>query len=190
MNDIAKLKRKFLRGMNEWQSVARKDEDVKRHWALDNTMLASVRRNPVYSPASGYYDRYDFRDSWKLALFNAGMDYEYKMKITDALHIKKIDALADFLSKYHGELLRDKRLRIGTSQKALNLYLKYLWCLDMISEPRHCPLDGFILKKAGVSGNWTQSDSIAEYKQWIAGCREAAGKESLAIWELRVSGEK
>jgi hypothetical protein len=36
-------------------------------------------------------------------------------------------------------------MRIGLAQKALNLYLKYLWCLGEIHEPPHCPLDSIVL---------------------------------------------
>jgi hypothetical protein len=74
-------------------------------------------------------------------------------------------------------------LRFGTSQKAFNLYLKFLWRLGYIPAPPHCPVDGVILRSAGISGSWTQSNSSAEYLRWINALRQHAGPKSLAEWE-------
>jgi hypothetical protein len=41
--------------------------------------------------------------------------------------------------------------RVGTAQKALNLYLKYLWCLGEIKTPPHCPFDRGIIQMLPVS---------------------------------------
>src|SRR5215467_3622009 len=76
------------------------------------------------------------------------------------------------------------------AQKALNLYLKYLWCTGEIRTPPHCPIDGGVIKKLGadLAGvPWTKLDNIEKYKELIAaGEKIAANKkrESLADWEL------
>lgn len=40
--------------------------------------------------------------------------------------------------------------RIGSAQKALNLYRKYLWCLGYIPFPPHCPFDATIIDQLPV----------------------------------------
>jgi hypothetical protein len=80
-----------------------------------------------------------------------------------------------------------QRFRIGSAQKALNLYLKYLWCLGLIARPPHCPFDYRILAKLPTCNvKWTQLDSIVKYKEIVGEAEQLAkGKRlSLADWEL------
>ena len=76
----------------------------------------------------------------------------------------------------------------GTSQKALNLYRKILWCLGLLRmPPAHCPVDRLVILKAKIVGNWTQLDSSEEYTQWISRLRhsaEASGYNARQYWEL------
>jgi len=57
--------------------------------------------------------------------------------------------------------------------------------------PPHCPLDSTVLKKIPRCGSvrWTQLDSLNEYRDLISKARAVAGKESLALWELRLYNE-
>lgn len=107
-------------------------------------------------------------------------------------HCSNIEDLADYMTnrfKLDG-ILRDNRFRIGTAQKVLNLYLKYLWCLeDGFAEPPHCPLDRPIIARTGLKGDeydWTKLDKIAAYRTIIEQCRELARAENLSLpqWEL------
>ena len=95
-------------------------------------------------------------------------------------------------------LLRKERFRIGIALKALNLYLKNLWCLGQITTPPHCPLDRLIIDKLGLKWNersqydWTKLDDIEKYKELISRCDEVARKEkyrNIAEWELKVYGD-
>jgi hypothetical protein len=56
----------------------------------------------------------------------------YSSPVGDVAHCSAIEALAESMSRaFHGRnVLREDRFRIGVAQKALNLYLKYLWCFD------------------------------------------------------------
>lgn len=77
------------------------------------------------------------------------------------------------------EGFRHGRFRIGLAQKALNLYLKYLWCADLAARPPHCPVDAIILAAAGIKDAtpWTKLDSIDEYARLIERLRSrSAGK--------------
>ena len=96
--------------------------------------------------------------------------------------------MADALSSdYKGDLVLG-RLRIGTVQKALNLYLKTVWCMEPSwPTPPHCPVDRIILERAGINGSWTKLDSMSTYCEWIERLRKHAsgnGFDSVAEWEL------
>jgi len=112
----------------------------------------------------------------------------YKKGVEEVNHLKSISLLADWMSSDHGKVLAGGRLRIGIAQKALNLFLKTLWCLDSnFANPPHCPVDGIILKEAGIWGSWTQLDSIDIYSEWISVIRRRAksvGYDSICEWEL------
>jgi hypothetical protein len=46
--------------------------------------------------------------------------------VTKEDHIKNICMLANILTEKHYNILLNRRFRIGSAQKGLNLYLKYL----------------------------------------------------------------
>lgn len=50
------------------------------------------------------------------------------------------------LSSEYVSVLADGRMKIGHAQKALNLYLKYMWCAGWVREPPHCPFDRIVLQ--------------------------------------------
>jgi hypothetical protein len=99
-----------------------------------------------------------------------------------------IKNLAQTLSKKYPEALHGSRFRIGSAQKALNLYLKMLWCLDRIPTPPHCPFDAIVLSHIPgcQSVRWTQLDSLPEYQRIVRCARSAANGVSLAEWELHL----
>ena len=77
-------------------------------------------------------------------------------------------------------------LRHDSAQKALNLYLKLLWCLGKVKEPPHCPFDSIVISKLGKKLNWTELDDIQPYKDLVNSARTLAGKLSIAKWELEI----
>ena len=119
---------------------------------------------------------------WKRLLSEEGDAYRNpKPPISDELHCAAIARIADTLSSKFSEMLRDGRLRFGTSQKAFNLYLKYLWALGEIQTPPHCPIDSVVLERAGLDGSsWTKSDSCEVYMAWVQHIRKHL---TLAEWE-------
>ena len=97
--------------------------------------------------------------------------------------------------------LKDGRWRVGSVQKMVNLWLKYMWCDGRVPPPPHFPVDGVTLQKipAMKDVRWTQMDSWDQYRTIIQHARRLVGSEPLALWELRtwkspyrelVSGEK
>lgn len=112
----------------------------------------------------------------------------YAVSQTDDAHIQNIQELADCISRAHSNILSGGRFRIGCAQKALNLFLKYLWCLGEIPTPPHCPFDGIIIGKLRLEQpiNWTTLDSLTGYQTLVDAARSKAGLRSLAEWELNV----
>jgi len=69
-------------------------------------------------------------------------------KVEEDAHVENIIKLAKDVSQEVGKyLVGDKGLTVGRAQKALNLYLKYLWCAGRKLEPPHCPFDGKVISK-------------------------------------------
>ena len=148
----------------------------------------SVQRNPTYKKGES--------PSYKRVIFREGLfDYcdkellpMYKnQEICECIHYKNIKKLKEEAEGYeNGKILLGGKYKIGTAQKLLNLYLKYLWCKGMSKKPTHCPLDGKILNHVDWPGeSWTKWKCIDEYKDAIAWIKKYTGGEHIADWELR-----
>lgn len=115
----------------------------------------------------------------------------YGSDVADETHNKNIRELAEKLSREFKDVMKDERFRIGVAQKALNLYLKYLWCMGRIPTPPQCPFDSEVLREARVSGSWTGLADMEGYRLWVEKARSVAGTNSrLSEWELRLWNEK
>lgn len=84
-------------------------------------------------------------------------------------------------------------ITIGMTQKFLNLYLKYRWCLGD-PEPPHCPIDSQVLRymKKDWRGQpyWSKFD-LSDYREAVQSLKDAIEKlednsmaSSIALWEL------
>lgn len=152
---------------------------------LNNTVFAAFGRASIYSKKASDSDRYEIRNTLKDAL----REYTvlYKNKITEDKHIQNIINLSDKITNRHKAFLKGERFRIGTAQKALNLYLKYLWCLNEIPEPPHCPFDAIIIQNLDCSVKnirWTKFDDIKTYKMLVIAAKDKANTKTLPKWEL------
>lgn len=109
--------------------------------------------------------------------------------IDEDTHIKNILKFSEW-SKEHSEIINGGYLKIGISQKLINLYLKYQWCLGNIQQPPHCPFDRIIIQKLGYNPipSWTKLDSEKEYREFASKAKEIAdmSNKSIAEWELSV----
>ena len=154
--------------------------------ALRNSLVASFQRNPTYKSNVQHSDREELRGALRKKLLSMQSLYSYP--VSDELHIRNIVEISDSLTTEFGYVLEGGRFRIGTAQKALNLFAKFLWCLnDNWPTPPHCPLDRRILQLASIYGSWTKLDCIKVYKKWINRLRNHAhimNFASIAEWEL------
>lgn len=172
--DIQEQKQAFLKKINA----------KTPRQGLKKCLGAALRHNPTYLNTN--CDRRDFRRAFAAEIRD--QIEQYHQNTLEEVHVQIVDTISRRLSESHGYILRENRLRIGTVQKALNLYLKILWCIDSDwPTPPHCPIDRIILRNAGIRENWTELDSICQYNDWVSKLRAhslSKGFDSLASWEL------
>lgn len=151
---------------------------------LSSAIMAALQRSGTYSNGAKDSDRSEFRKALSRRLME--LSEKYKQEVPEPEHIENIKFLATELSSEFAHILDKSCFRIGIAQKALNSYLKYLWCTDKIPAPPHCPFDSIIIDKLPSCKRikWTLLDDISEYKQIVSAAREKAGKKTLAQWEL------
>ena len=176
MQDLFKRQFLFVDGILE--EDRRVDSEQR---AVDWALQAALSRNKVYNTDTTEEMHAEFRDAFRTALREASHAYENKKEhINDDLHCDIIEKISDDLSTRFKDYSVEGRLRFGTSQKAFNLYLKYLWALGKIPMPPHCPVDSIVLEAIDVDEAWTKCDSRDQYMKWISKIREHL---NLTTWE-------
>lgn len=155
-----------------------------REEAIVNCVGAAFQRGRVYHDKASSRVRKEVRQQLSALLREFGN--RYKSEVSENDHCHNISELADRMSETCGNSLRGQRFRIGTAQKALNLWLKYLWCMGKISPPPHCTLDRRIIQMAAPvePPKWTELDCIEEYMEIIEKCKRVADNQALVEWEL------
>jgi len=150
------------------------------------TLAGTAQRGKLYRGESTGDERRKFRLALRGALEK--LAEQYRTPVADDRHVANIENLAKTLSQKCADVLNGSTFRIGSAQKALNLYLKMLWCLDRIPAPPHCPFDRIVLSH--VPGRerikWTELDSLPEYQRIVRCARSVANGVSLAEWELHL----
>ncbi|MCK0131779.1 hypothetical protein MWU59_09715 [Flavobacteriaceae bacterium F08102] len=125
---------------------------------------------------------------------------KYFSPVSEADHISHIENLASFSTK-HGATLKNKALSFGVSQHILNLFLKYIWCLKLIPDPPHFPLDGKIQEQLNTLAEtldtttlpsipWTKIQTAAPYLKSINFARKVqnlTGKQDISLAEFELA---
>ena len=160
-----------------------KDEFISNE-LFSLVIQAALGRSKTYKEKLTEVQHKAFRDGFHKILDS--MVIEYEQPVSSDRHIENIRCLSDDVSAKYSEYLHENCFRIGSAQKALNLYLKYLWCLNKIPCPPHCPFDAIIINRLRPDEtiNWTEFDSIAIYKKLVDMAHKAANGEPIAEWEL------
>ena len=156
-------------------------------WVL--TFGAAFQRANVYKDKVEYETRSSFKCTLKKYIIENILP-EYKEPLSEDIHIRNIEAIANYSSQW-SEILSNGKLSIGVCQKLLNLILKYYWCMGDIPTPPHCPVDRIIQVKGLKSKNiinWTTMSEIEVYLNIINKVRREADKVGLSIaeWELEI----
>ncbi len=167
--------------------------DIKKEFILGEvfslTLGAATQRAKLYESNAPENEKKKFRKALRKRLEELAKTYV--SKVSENGHVQNIQDLSDEMSEQFGEIFKNGGFRIGLAQKALNLYLKYRWCMGDIKMPPHCPVDSIILSEAGIQNvKWTQIKSISDYKQIIKEIRKKAKLKPLAEWELEVWNKK
>ncbi|MGH8169242.1 MAG: hypothetical protein ACRETJ_01730 [Steroidobacteraceae bacterium] len=151
------------------------------------TLGAAMRRGGVYGPKLTERERRPVHTTLREVLESLLPQYEGG-GVDDDVHLANIDRLAQTVTTRHAGVLEGGRFRIGNAQKALNLHLKYRWCVSGIEQPPHCPFDYYVLREIPAWRNraWTAIDSTEQYRDLVAAARAVAGGVPLAEWELGV----
>lgn len=159
------------------------DEFLNRE-ALTFSVMAAFGRARIYASGASEGARAHVRQDLEQLLQRIGR--RYRTPVDEREHVFAIEEIAARISEMHAASLRSGYLRIGPAQKALNLYLKYLWAFGWIPTPPHCPLDAVILGRLPGCTNirWTQMKEIGVYLDRIAAARKVAGARSIADWEV------
>jgi hypothetical protein len=164
-------------------------KEFLRQTALFNAIGAAFQRALIYG------DKNDngLKDQVKRDLEGhlRRIETRYQRNVSSEKHLQTISGVAKNMSNKHAHILKNGRFRVGIAQKAVNIYLKLLWCYGWIPEPPHCPIDSIVLAKVGDRiTKWTIMDDIEDYRTVIeriqAYIRQAGLKMSLSKWELYV----
>ncbi len=153
---------------------------------LANCISATVSRGRrLYSAEAGDAMKARFRNKLNEKLKDLGKSYKNGL-VSGEQHVANINKLSAQLSTSFESVFDDAGFPIGRAQKALNLYLKYLWCRKEIKEPPHCPFDRRVIERLPPEAriNWTEITRIDQYNRLVAAAKELAAPLSLARWEL------
>ena len=150
------------------------------------SVLGALGRSNTYSKSPSEQEKSDFGNALREKLREIGD--KYISPISEEEHLSNIKKIADDLTSNFSHCLKDGRFRIGISQKALNLYLKYLWCVGLIPMPPHCPFDSIIIGYLPECKalNWTAIDNIDDYKKLVNAARQKTAGKPIAEWELEI----
>jgi hypothetical protein len=148
------------------------------------SLQAATQHIKIYAPEAKEADRKEVRSHLRALLEK--LEIEYVTEVSEDAHVKNIERIVWSVSRRHSGLLADGRFPVASAQKALNLYLKYLWCVGRIMRPQHCPIDAFVLRAANLKSArpWTKMATIEEYKATIEQLKARTDGLSLAEWEL------
>ena len=120
------------------------------------------------------------RREWRRKLRN-----QLEKELESGYSADNISRIEKFIKETADPILQNEKLAFGVAQKILNLFLKYCWSLDWISqEPPDCPVDSRILGKIKWQGIcWSQLDRD-DYENVIKMIDGRRGVKSRSHWEL------
>jgi hypothetical protein len=150
------------------------------------SIFAALGRSNTYSASATEQEKNAFRSALRKKLDE--LSKAYITAVSDETHLSNITNLSDDLTAEFSRCLERGRLRIGIAQKALNLYLKYLWCANLIVRPPHCPFDSIVIRRFPDCRDlsWTSIDSMEEYNRLVNAAKQLSQEQNIAQWELEI----
>jgi hypothetical protein len=155
-------------------------------WML--TIGGAFQRASVYEALTSEDERTIFKSELK-DFINILSEQYISTSVDEKKHIENIYSIKTFTFKFRS-LLNGDSLNFGISQKLLNLYLKYLWCLDILKvAPPHFPVDSIIQNKLKIKSPypWTKMNDEIEYMKIIQKAKEElVNSETTNLAELEL----
>jgi hypothetical protein len=181
--------------------MALKNFDTKRfviEQGLISSINAAVRRVGIYRKKKGMnkkafdHEKEKMRKAFAKAIIKAANKIKTAQGDRKNILDEAIESVTKKIKCY--KIFKQGQPSFGVAQKAVNLFLKYLWCLDIFKQPPHCPIDSQILKeikwnspkKHGTAKKWS-TFSKKDYEGAISDIekvRNESKKSSIATWEL------
>jgi hypothetical protein len=156
--------------------------DFIKHELFILTIMGAFQHNKIYSDNVSEASKIKFRKNLELLLNR--ITGVYKQKVSENDHLYYLDQLKSLIEAAHKDILLGGLISFGTVQKILNLYLKYLWSINLVVEPPHCPIDSIILSRLyDRSTRWTTMEKKA-YISIIEKINQIKKNKSIAEWEL------
>lgn len=148
---------------------------------------ASVQRVVLYKKGAQQNQRDEFARNVKKHVKDHIIP-QYRATVEASRHCENIRGLIEYANGVCTGVLGEDGYKYGVAQKLLNLALKYYWCLGLINEPPHCPVDRIVIDKTYLRGkmNWTEILTERQYLDIIRAIKTEAEKQncSIAQWEL------
>jgi hypothetical protein len=164
-----------------------KDQFIKNElWTL--TFAAAFQRANVYKDNVSDDAKQEFKTRTRAYIEEQLWSKYTSSQLSDEAHLASIKDLSTFTKEF-SEILQGGQLNFGVSQKMLNLFLKYQWCLNEIPTPPHFPVDRRIQEKLEIHQitSWTSYTDEKEYMQIIQTARKKANpNQSIAELELEI----
>jgi hypothetical protein len=169
-----------------------KDQFLVSEFLMFSLSAGLLTRNslyPIYAPLTNENEKGNLRKDLKNFLRAYSNEFN---SLTETDHYNKVELMSTMITEKHHDVLDGGKFRIGISQKIINLFLKYMWTIERIKMPFHCPFDNIIKTRllAGTHGiylqDWTEFDSIEEYRKFVNLAQIKATEMNLSIaeWEL------
>lgn len=153
-------------------------------WTL--TFGAAFQRAYVYTEHANDGQKSEFKSGLRSFVETNLLPQYVSEKVNDKTHVENIYRLCN-QSKNHSKILTNGQINFGVSQKLLNLFLKYKWCLNEITVPPHFPVDRRIQENIRYPKivAWTRFEDEKEYLKIIDFARaNLNGQQHIAEFEL------
>ena len=160
----------------------KQDFMLEEIWGL--SIGGAFQRANIYDKNASEKDKDIFKRELKTLILK--ITKSYKFLVLEQIHLENIEKVQSLQNL----CLNDNHLNFGVSQKLLNLYLKYLWCLDLIPTPPHFPVDRLIQESLFGKNlkNWTEMKNNVKYLEIINKAKEIAKLNNLgSISELELN---
>jgi hypothetical protein len=180
--------------MTKEEFLTRYNPNRSENHALSKSIGASVGRNPTYTANLNNSDKSIFRTFWATEIITIGMSFNEPRDLK--YYLQQVQNLANTINQDYYNTLQphkpnyDNGFRIAHSQKSISVFLKHLWCMELIPEPPCCPIDRMISLKAKypLDVSWTKMNSIDQIERTLIGFRTLAenNNQTIAEWELKL----